>query len=168
MSSERLTTARAFTAFATHGWTEAALQAFCAQQNISGEQQRDWWPSGVRSVAWDLNAAADEEMMRRWSEGAPSLIAVFDERFRANEALRTSVGHLAKSDLFHPFNTVARTAETARCMLALRDLRASSWRVSRLVLAYSATVLVWVSDRSAGRTRTKRAGRLFLALVGLR
>jgi hypothetical protein len=166
VNAERLTLARAFAAFAANGWTHAAFEAFCDQQNLTKEQRRAWWPRGVRSVAWDLNAAADDEMRRRWPEGAPSLAAIFEERFKANENLRASVGQLARSDLFHPFNTVARTAETARHMLALRNVRPSSWRVSRLVLAYSATVLAWIGDRSKGRARTARAGAFFLALVG--
>lgn len=160
--------ARAFAAFATNGWTEGALQTVCDQQNISSEQKRTWWPKGVRSVAWDLNAAADEEMVRHWHDGAPSLSAIFEQRFAANETLRASVGQLAKSDFFHPFNTLARTAETARLMLALRNLRPSFWRVSGLVPAYSAAVLVWIGDRTEGRVRTARASRRFLALVGLR
>lgn len=160
--------ARAFAAFAASGWKEAALQAFCDQQGISREQQRAWWPKGVRSIAWDLNAAADEEMERNWPEGAPSLAAIFEQRFKANETLRASVGQLAKSDFLHPVNTLARTAATARHMLALRNLRPSFWRVSRLVAAYSATVLVWVGDRSEARARTARTSALFLVLVGLR
>lgn len=160
--------ARAFAAFAVNGWTEAALQAFCEQRDISKEQRHAWWPRGVRSVAWDLNAAADEEMVLHWPHGAPSFAAIFDQRFKANESLRASVGQLARSDLFDPLNTLARTAETARRMLELRKLHPSFWRVSRLVTAYSAAVLVWIGDRSEARIHTSRAGRLYLALTGLR
>ncbi|MCX7358735.1 MAG: hypothetical protein NT015_11445 [Alphaproteobacteria bacterium] len=168
MSADRQTLSRAFAAFAAKGWTEATLRAFCNQQSISDEQRRAWWPNGVRSVAWDLNAAADEEMERRWPEGAPSLVAIFEQRFKSNESLRASVGQLARSDLFHPFNTISRTAETARRMLALCKFRPNFWRVSRLVIAYSATVLVWIGDRSEGGARTKRAGGAFLVFLGLR
>lgn len=160
--------ARAFAAFATDGWTEATLQAFCAQRDISKEQRQALWPRGVRSIAWDLNAAADQEMVQHWPQGAPLLAAIFEQRFKANENLRSSVGQLAKSDLFHPFNTLARTAQTARGMLQLRNLRPSFWRVSRLVAAYSAAVLVWIGDQSEGRVRTARASRRYLALAGFR
>jgi hypothetical protein len=159
---------QAFAAFAAGGWTQAALRAFCEQHDVSEQQRHAWWPQGVRSVAWDLNAAADEEMRHHWRQGAPSLAAIFRQRFIANEGLRQSVGQLAKSDLFHPFNTMARTAETARHMLALRNMQPTFWCLSRLVLAYSATVLVWIGDRTEGRTRTMPAGARFLALVGLR
>jgi hypothetical protein len=167
VSAERLQSARAFAAFAMNGWTQPALRAFCTEHGISEDQSRIWWPRGLRSVAWDLNAAADEEMMMHWPDGASSLAAVFEQRFKSNGSLRRSVGHLAKSDLFHPFNTIARTAETARCMLTLRDLRPTAWNVSRVVVAYSAAVLIWVGDRGDG-SRTARAGSFYLALVGLR
>lgn len=168
MNAEQLPMARAFAAYATSGWTKMALQAFCAQHNISAEQQRAWWPGGIRSVAWDMNAAADEEMERHWLHGAPTFAAIFEQCFKANESLRASVGHLAKSDLFHPFNTIARTAETVRRMQALRGLHTNAWRTGRLVAAYSAAVLVWVGDSSETGTRTARASAAFLALVGLR
>lgn len=160
--------ARAFAAFAANGWTKAALRAFCAQHAISERQQHAWWPGGIRSIAWDLNAAADEEMERHWPQGAPTFAAIFAQRFKANESLRASVGYLAKSDLFHPFNTMARTAKTARRMQAIRGLQAKAWRTGRLVAAYSAAVLVWIDDSSEAGTRTARASTAFLALVGLR
>lgn len=167
MSAERLDFARAFAAVAVNGWTNAALRAFCLEHGISEKDSRTWWPRGVRSLAWDLNAAADDEMMRQWPNGSSTLGAIFDQRFKSNESLRASVGHLARSDLFDPFNTIARTAQTSRRMLELRGLRLTIWNVSRVVAAYSATVLVWVGDRGDG-SRTARSGRFFLAVAGLR
>jgi hypothetical protein len=150
------------------GWTERALHAFCARHEISAQERKRLWPRGVRSIAWDLNTAADAEMAAAWPDGAPSLQAIIERRFAANEALRGAVRQLARSDLFDPFNTLARTAQTARLMLRLRGMALNGWRVRRLVVVYSVAVLVWIGDRSDDRIHTHSTIRRGLNFTGLR
>jgi hypothetical protein len=119
----------------------------------------------VRSVAWELNAIADRKTARRFTNAGAGFEQLIMDRFEQNRGLKRSVRRLAWSDLFHPVGTLRRTGRTAKVMLACRGRDAGA---VRLTLVYSATVLVWLADRTPDERRTRRATRWLLALAGLR
>jgi len=162
--AERLSLASDFATSATT-WNAAALRGFCTQRGIAEDREKALWPRGVRSLARDLNEAADERMLRRWQNETPTLYDVLVWRFADNESLRPAVAALARSDLWHPADTLARTGITARRMLRLAG-KSGEIRVWLLVLAYSAAVLVWLLDGSAGRRATTSACRAAAMALG--
>lgn len=164
---ERLQLAQEFaTAASATGWTGEALSAFCRGRGISIEQEELLWPRGVRSVSWDLNEAADAQMLSVWEGGRPSLRDVLFRRFSDNEPLRSAVGALARSDFLHPLDTLGRTARTAERMLRISGGGASKIRIGLLTLSYSGAVLVWLADRSPSRGATRWASRAAAFLAG--
>ena len=157
------------------GWSNASVREFLDQRGLSDAEQRALWPRGVRSAARALNALADAEMMRRWAQTPDVRLAdMIDARFADNRALKRSVGRLAVSDLVHPIDTLTRTAVTVEQMIALRGgYRARGafgrWLERRaLVLAYSASVLVWLADETPDERKTRAATARLLALIGAR
>lgn len=165
-------------AFATEaseqGWSRSAFEAFCAKRQITPQQQRQLWPRGLRSVARNLNEAADEQMCLAWANVArASLVDIVLRRFADNQSLKPSVARLAKSDLLHPFDTLTRTSQTAERMLLCRGGYRNRTPVGRfverwsLVVLYSVCVLVWIGDHTDGQLHTDRATRRLLSTVGL-
>lgn len=146
------------------GWSQAAFHEFLDARGVSADLRRRFWPQGARSAARVLNAIADDEMMRRWAGVRNARLAdIVEKRFADNRLLKGSVARLALSDLVHPFDTLARTARTAdqmlRCNGGYRAVRVLGRWCERwaLVMAYSACVLVWLSDETPDERRTRAA-----------
>ena len=142
------------------GWRAEVLSRFGARRGLSDEVRRQLWPKGVRSVAWELNALADAAT-RAAFRGNPAArtSAIIVARFDQNRPLKRAVRRLARSDLFHPVDTLKRTAVTAELMWECRAGRTplTSWRRARLVAAYCLVVLLWLADPSLEARLTKRA-----------
>jgi ABC-type ATPase involved in cell division len=70
------------------------------------------------------------------------------------------VRRLAWSDLFHPVDTLKRTAATAELMWECRAGRTklTASRRARLIAAYCLVVLLWLADRSGARPATLSGG----------
>jgi len=127
-------------------------------------------PLGVRDFGRKLNALADARTAATFrNAAAPTMGEIVLSRFEQNTALKPTVAKLALSDLFHPIDTLRRTEATARVMWTAYG-RGRGGRLDRwlLVFAYSASVIAWLSDRSADRRRTQTAVRIALALIGVR
>lgn len=164
---ERLQLAEEFAAEASvTGWTGDSLSTFCRSRNISPETQKVLWPRGVRSASWDLNDAADAQMLQAWEGRRPSLCEVLLQRFSDNEPLRASVAALARCDALHPLDTLSRTAQTAARMLRISGGDAGWVHVWLLTLSYSVAVLVWFADHSADRGATRWASRAAAFVAG--
>ncbi|WP_426269381.1 hypothetical protein ACN9MB_14540 [Dyella kyungheensis] len=160
---------------ATHGWKRSTLRSFCTANGISLAGMRAQWPMGIRSVARQLNAQADAVMVARARVlGSPTLSGLILGRFADNEPLKGAVGRLAQSDAMHPFDTLARTARTARAMwqcLSVRNPRTGGpgWlRVWALTIMYSVFVLVWLTDRSISQKAVRTAVHFGVRLLGER
>lgn len=158
---------------ATHGWKPSTLRTFCAANNISPTDMHARWPQGIRSVARQFNAQADLVMIARANAlGTMTLSRLILERFADNEPLKRAVGSLARSDALHPFDTMARTAQTARAMWRCLSLSKTppggpGWlRVWGLTVMYSACVLVWLGDRSTSQVAVRWAVRLGVRALG--
>ncbi|MDO9223772.1 MAG: hypothetical protein Q7U20_08695 [Caulobacter sp.] len=151
------------------GWTRATLRRFCADRGIGEAETAERWPDGVRGLGRAFNDDADARM-KGALEGLPglTLTGILMARFAQNADRKGAVARLAWSDLFHPLDTLGRTARTARLMLAMRSEKQGGSATSRLVLAYCLAVLVWLGDRTVDQRLTRRAVRLGLLLVGLR
>ncbi len=156
---------------ATAGWTPAALRSFCADRRISGEEQAARWPAGVRSLGRQLNDYADAQMLLRWSDTPGSLRDVLQARFDDNEVVKPAVLRLARSDFFHPIDTLMRTRKTAGLMWTCRTTRrvpgglwgaARSWQ---LVCLYSLCVLVWLAN-GREQAATRRAVAIVATMLG--
>jgi hypothetical protein len=140
------------------GWRRDLLRQLCADRGISAAEMRRRWPRGARSVAWELNGLADAAMLDRFErEKADRTSTILLARFHQNRSLKRSVARLAFSDLFHPFDTLRRTAVTARAMWRCRDapVQVPGHRLM-LIFAYSVCVLIWLVDRSPDEERTRR------------
>lgn len=148
------------------GWTVTALSAFSVAHGLSPNRQQVMWPRGVRSVGHDLNAWADAEMVAEFErEGARPLSEVIATRFAAHYRLKPAVGQLARSDAFHPLDTLRRTHATALAMwrCAGEPPNGRSWP---LVLLYSACVLVWLADPEPLSPRLRRVVNASTRLLG--
>jgi hypothetical protein len=133
-----------------HGWTRRALRDF---PELEGSSPRD--------VAWALNDIADSEMCRRFQgKLGVSWNELIRYRFIQNAPLKASVMRLARSDIWHPVDTLARTDKTARAMQAC-GAPGGAIKRSLMVLVYSTCVLVWLVDRTPSQHLTSRAVRLF-------
>lgn len=156
-----------------NGWNTAAFRRFCFARGISAEEMHARWPAGVRSLGWDLNHYADNVMSARFDKTGPApLSKIILDRFDDNAPIKQAVRHLAQSDAFHPVDTLARTARTAKAMWRFQDRpmprsvfgqRVKTWS---LVVLYSACVLVWLADGSISQQPLRRAIRLSVKILG--
>ena len=149
------------------GWRNEALERYGARRGLSAEARKGLWPKGVRSVAWELNALADAVTRAAFRDRpGVSTSTIIAARLDQNRSLKRAVSRLARSDLFHPVDTLRRTAVTAELMWECRTGGAppTSLRRARLVAAYSIVVLLWLADRSPGERVTKRAIPLLTSL----
>lgn len=157
----------------TSNWSAASLEVFLEGRGISRVEQELIWPRGIRSAARGLNDAADEQMCCVWASVREAKLAdIIWQRFADNQHLKKSVGMLARSDFFHPIDTLSRTVQTVEHMLQCRGGYRASGPVGRfaerwcLVLVYSASVLVWLGDKSESQNRTRNATHRLLKLIG--
>ncbi len=154
---------------ALHGWTAGSLRSFREYRDISQDDALRRWPRGVRSLSWALNDYADAGMRAAFCGNADATAgAMIRFRLAQNTPLKASVRKLARSDWRHPIDTLRRTARTVRAMQACAPIRRGLIARWLLVLAYSACVIVWLSDGSPDQRATHRALRLCLALIGER
>jgi hypothetical protein len=106
--------------------------------------------------------------------GSSTLSGLILGRFVDNEPLKGAVGRLAQSDAMHPFDTLARTARTARAMwqcLSVLNPRTDGpgWlRVWALTIMYSVFVLVWLTDCSISQKAVRTAVHFGVRLLGER
>jgi hypothetical protein len=157
------------------GWSQAAFHEFMDAQGVSTDMQLTLWPHGARSAARIMNTLADDEMNRRWATASNARLAdIVQQRFADNRPLKRSVARLALSDLVHPLDTLARTAQTADHMLVCRGGYRATGVMARwcerwaLVMAYSACVLVWLADKTPNEGLTRGAIHHLLAFIGAR
>jgi hypothetical protein len=158
---------------ATTGWNSRTLNQFCERHNISPQERLRRWPAGVRSLGWELNDYADNQMISEFGSNGPhALSAVLMNRFAVNAALKSAVRSLAWSDLLHPIGTLRRTAKTAELMWRCENgARSRSKfddvaRVWLLVVVYSLCVLAWLCDRSSEHRLVRRMISVLAPLMG--
>ena len=117
----------------------------------------------------DFNDQADKVMVVSLRiQPAADLNEIILRRLEQSRAYKPAVARLAASDLFHPFDTLGRTATTAGLMLAAVGGSGAPLRRWRLVLAYCIVVLVWLTDRSADQRTIRRAVRAVLSVLGVK
>lgn len=145
------------------GWREAVLDRFCEGRGIAKVERLQMWPRGIRSVSWDLNAAADREMIALHRGREPSVEEVILTRLGRNRPLKRAVTRLAWCDFLHPIDTLRRTHVTAGVMLECSGAADGRGR-RRLTVAYCLIVLVWLADRSAEERITRRSVPLLLRM----
>lgn len=152
---------------ATFGWSAGSLREFCSEHGIDVKTAAKWWPRGVRSVAQNFNAIADQAMIEWVERTNPKRLSdILSHRFEANQQFKPTVRQLAKSDTFHPFDTFSRTADTAERMLcSSRGIVPPRSQVALLVILYSGLVLIWLSTERADRA-LGRAIRLAALIAG--
>jgi hypothetical protein len=157
------------------GWSDASLRDFCEQAGVSPQAQHALWPQGARGAGRALNDLADARMLAHYGDrAAGSMAEIIMLRFEQNAEFKTAVGRLARADCWRPFDTLGRTAVTARLMWRCHGhphpVTAFGEGLDRwlLVLVYCACVTAWLADRSPDLSLTRRTVRVCLALIGLR
>ena len=152
---------------ADHGWSRATFERFRQERDIDVSEALNRWPAYERSLAWSFNQIADEAMLASWQGKQPSLRELMSARFDQNLPYKRAVAALARSDALHPFDTLLRTAQTARRMRALcTPHRAGRFARWSLVFLYSAVVLVWLADATLEQRRTRAAVRAAAFILG--
>ncbi len=155
-------------AAARSGWRTSLLRRLCERRGISPDECERRWPHGVRSVASELNAWADEATIARFAaQPAPRMSDIVLSRFEDNLRHKRSVRRLAWSDLLHPLDTLRRTAQTSRTLWRchVAGASASPMKHHRLTVAYSLCVLIWLADRSSGQRLTRHFTPAILAMA---
>ncbi|WP_109126481.1 hypothetical protein [Dyella sp. C11] len=124
-------------------------------------------------MAWQFNAHADAMMIACANAlGAPALSGLILRRFADNEPLKGAVRSLARSDAMHPFDTLERTAQTARAMWQCLGLcgaeqrRPSRLRIWGMTIMYSVCVLVWLADGTRSQKAVRSSVHLGVRLLG--
>jgi hypothetical protein len=153
---------------ASGGWREDVLTRWCERRGIHRDERRRRWPRGIRSIAAELNAQADAATATRFAtQPASRMSEIVLARFEDNRRLKTSVRRLAWSDMFHPLDTLRRTAQTSRAMWRchVAGAAASPMKHHRLTIAYSLCVLLWLVDRTTREKLTRRFTPALLAFM---
>jgi len=155
------------------GWNTTAFRRFCFARGLSAEEMHARWPMGARSLGWDLNHYADNVMSARFDKMGPApLSEIILNRFDDHASIKQAVRRLARSDAFHPMDTLTRTAQTARAMWRFQDrpmprsILGRQFKTWSLVVLYSACVLVWLADSTISQQPLRRAIRLSVKILG--
>jgi hypothetical protein len=128
------------------------------------------FPRGSRDAIWHISLLSDASMMSAFANSpAAAMSVVIDKRFDQNADLKPFVRQVMLFDFLHPFQALARMQRTARAMYAcLGAGNVPSWlALTRLNIAYTAIVFVWLCDDTLDDVRTKAVTRPLMRACGL-